>query len=236
MYWGLIRWGVLRVMIEFKHVSKAFKTGAGEKVVLKDISALFSSAHNTLITGSSGVGKSTLLSLLGGIDIPTSGAVLFDGIDLASKKRCEREDLFCVNMGYLFQFPYLVVELSVLENCMVKGLCAHMPMQLCRERGLELLDRVGLVDYAEQSPVSLSGGQQQRVALVRALFMRPRFLFADEPIAHLDPENAGRVLELIQLFKKEYGMGLIMSCHDGVSDVQFDRIFRIDDGLLHEIK
>ncbi|HBL98407.1 TPA: hypothetical protein DDZ86_02055 [Candidatus Dependentiae bacterium] len=223
-------------MIELKCVSKVFKTTAGYKTVLHEISDSFSEAKTVLITGASGAGKSTLLSLVGGMDSPTVGSVLFDGEDLALKKTREREKVLCFDIGYLFQFPYLVPELTVFENCVIKGLCARLPEKVCRERGFELLERVGLAAYAAHSPASLSGGQQQRVALVRALFMRPRFLLADEPIAHLDSENAGRVLELIQLFKKEFNMGLIMSCHDGMSDFQFDRILRVGDGLLHEMK
>jgi ABC-type lipoprotein export system ATPase subunit len=197
-----------------ENVTKSFLQADSTISVLKDISITFEQEMSYAITGPSGTGKSTLIHLLAGIDKPTSGKIFYNEQDIACFTQQEQEFFLQHTIGLIYQYPYLLKELTVLENVMLKGLITGQTPKICNEKALELLSRVKLVDKADLSPAFLSGGEQQRVSIARALFIEPKFLLADEPTAHLDEQNKEQILTILRDLQKETGAGLIISSHD----------------------
>lgn len=214
-----------------QNLTKEFCQGLVVTHVLKGVTHSFNTGTSYSITGVSGSGKSTLMHLLAGIDTPTSGAVLFDGANVQNLSIAEKKHFLNKTVGLVFQDPYLIKELSVVENVMLKALIANDPYEPARKHALELLAITGLSDKADHHPLSLSGGQQQRVAVLRAIFNRPQFLLADEPTGNLDSENARLVIDLL-IKEKELGMGLIVSSHDPRVAQRMDVQLRLADGIL----
>lgn len=223
-------------MINVQRVSKVFGQPPHQKLILDAISLEIRPASCTLITGVSGSGKSTLLSLLGGLDSPTSGTIYWKNKDIASFSQAEHEEFLNSQCGYLFQYPYLIPELTIIENIIIKGLGKNVPKTKLVTRGLELLELVGLTAHAQQTPEKLSGGEQQRVALMRALFHQPAFLFADEPFAHLDATNAQLVMQLLKSYQQEYSLGIVLSSHPHQMLLEnkrfFEHQFELKNGTL----
>lgn len=217
-------------------VCKNFKQGAMSVPVLVDVDVTFKKGHTYAITGHSGSGKSTLMHILAGFDDPDSGHVMFNGQQVQHFSPHERESFFNRDIGFLFQLPYLIDTLSVLENVMLKGLVIGIPVSECVTQALDLLTRVGLAHKAYEQPASLSGGEQQRVALARALFNRPAFLFADEPTGSLDEKTGKMIIELLLEYQRMWGMGLIMSSHDRAVAHVAHELFHLRAGLLEKQK
>lgn len=211
---------------------KEYKQGDRILPVLKGVTAQFQSNTSYAITGVSGSGKSTFLQLLGGIDTPTSGAVHYGKTDIFSLKGSKRDLFFNQHIGFVFQFHYLIKELSVVQNVMLPGLVAGMSDKLAQNRADELLEYCGLSDKHKALPGTLSGGEQQRVAIARALFNRPAFLLADEPTGSLDAANVERVVELFVHCQREWGMGLIICSHDQAVFEKMDVVYHLEDGFL----
>jgi ABC-type lipoprotein export system ATPase subunit len=218
-------------MFELRSLSKSFVSQDQTRPLFNDLNLTCEPGKRYVITGASGSGKSTLLLTLCGIEEPTSGSVFYGGGPVPHFGTVGHEKFLCDTIGLVFQYPYLVPEFSVLENVMLKGLAAGMPNDACLQRGRELLAQVGLVDMAERGPSFLSGGEQQRLALARALFLRPSFLIADEPTAHLDHENTRIIFELIATYQQA-GMGVIISSHDPRAVEGADYVFVLRDGQL----
>lgn len=202
--------------------------------ILHPISATFCKNHSYAITGVSGAGKSTLLYILAGLDNPTSGTVYFDTHDSTQLPHANKQKLINSSLGLVFQIPYLIAELSIIENVMIKGLIAGMHHDECKQRALDLLCSMGLNNKAYAYPAMLSGGQQQRVAIARALINKPDFLIADEPTAELDEYTAQGILELLLAYKQEWSMGLIISSHDPKVVASMETIFHVYNGNLIE--
>ncbi|MEJ5170129.1 MAG: ABC transporter ATP-binding protein [Fimbriimonadales bacterium] len=181
------------------------------------------------ILGPSGSGKSSLLYLLCGLKIPTHGRVLYDGRDLATMGEEERSRLRLSAFGFVFQQPYLVGYLSALENVLTAGGGAPDP-----DHALDLLERLGLGEKAHRLPHELSGGERQRVCVARALYGRPRVVFADEPTAALDRRNGEQVVSLMNECRD--GGALVMVTHDEHMLAEADRIVRLDDGEIVSIE
>lgn len=215
------------------NITKSYTTNEQTNIVLDGVTYTFKSATSYAIMGVSGTGKSTLMHILAGVDVPTTGQVLFDDTDLAQFTPRERETFLNKMIGLVFQEPYLIKELSVIENVMLKGLIAGQPLSALQPRALDLLHSIGLADKAYDRPLTLSGGQQQRVAVLRAFFNKPIFLLADEPTGNLDQENAQLVLELLEQ-GKQWGMGLIISSHDPMVAKRMQVHVRLEHGILHE--
>jgi ABC-type lipoprotein export system ATPase subunit len=219
--------------LSIQNITKIFNQAGHEITLFKDLSAEFKQGVSYAITGVSGTGKSTLLALLAGLERPTHGQIFFNGRDIAYfNSEREQRAFFHRGVGIVFQSAYLVRELSVLENVMLKGLTTGIPFDVCTRRGLELLEQVELAHKAHASPATLSGGEQQRVAIIRALFLEPAFLLADEPTAHLDSEHKLQVLELLREYQVAVSMGLIIACHDPEIAETMDTRLRIDNRLL----
>jgi putative ABC transport system ATP-binding protein len=183
-------------MLVARELTKEFQSGTHQLTVLRDVSFAIPQGAFVAIVGPSGSGKTTLLGLLAGLDTPSRGTVILDGVDLRSLSEDQRARLRGEKVGFIFQSFQLIPTLTALENVQV-------PLELRGEggaasRAVELLTRVGLRDRMDHFPSQLSGGEQQRVAIARAFSNRPRILFADEPTGNLDASTGGRIVLLIE--------------------------------------
>jgi len=221
-----------KTTIKIENIIKSFKQGHITTEILKGISYTFEQGQTYALTGSSGAGKSTLIHIIAGLDEPTSGHVLLDNIDLANISEEQKEVFFSDVIGLVFQQPYLIKELSVLENVMLKGLIENDDREHCKKRGNELLNLVGLQGKENSQPSALSGGQQQRVALARALFNKPAFLIADEPTGNLDEKTGALIVDLLLKYQREWNMGIIICSHDMYVAERMEHSVRLRDGQL----
>lgn len=211
---------------------KWFDQGGARTVVLNGVTVVFHQGVKYAIIGPSGAGKSTLLHILAGIDTPTTGEVSCNEMSL-SYFSAERKSFFLnKTVGLVFQFPYLIRELSVLENVMIPGLIAQKPYTYCVERAQYLLEEVGIPEKAKRTPASLSGGQQQRVSLARALFNEPAFLLADEPTGNLDTATGKEMLRVMLACQEKYTMGIIVNTHDEYIADAMQEVYELSGGKL----
>lgn len=211
---------------------KKFTTGGKELVVLDTVSFAFESGTSYAIIGASGSGKSTLLHTLAGFESLSGGSIKWGGATLSRMSQEKREAFMAHHLGFVFQFHYLINELSVLENVLVGSMIRGENQNEARERAKTLLDRVGLHDKIDAQPRTLSGGQQQRVAVARALLGKPAFLLADEPTGNLDQKTGQEIIELCLAYQKEEGMGMVIATHDPQVYKQMDVVLRVQDGVL----
>jgi lipoprotein-releasing system ATP-binding protein len=199
-----------QAVIVCDNVSKKFN----QNIIFDHISVTFFQGISYALQGVSGTGKSTFLSLIGYLDEPTSGVIKYNRQDLRLLSPAELNYMRMTSLGYLFQQPYLIKELSVIENIQLPGLLMGLKKKYCIDRALMLLSKVHLLEKEAVYPGELSGGELQRVALARALFNKPTFLVADEPTASLDAKTAQEIVSLLIQLQKEWNMGLILSTHD----------------------
>lgn len=198
-------------MLEVKGVSKSFESPHLQ--VLFDLSFRIENGEFVSVTGRSGSGKSTLLYIISSLDVPTSGEVTIDGVDLS---RMSSEDVHRFrneSMGFIFQFHYLLPELTALENILMPARKTNRQAELM-PRAMELLRSVGLEHKAERRPSELSGGEQQRVAIARALIMNPKYIFADEPTGNLDSVSGQIVMDILEKITHDFGTTVIYVTHD----------------------
>jgi lipoprotein-releasing system ATP-binding protein len=217
-------------MLSAKNIKKVFHQGSERIEVLRDISQEFERGESYAIVGVSGSGKSTFMHIIGGLDHPTQGDVQLFGQSLY--KNSHRSSVLNLYLGFVFQFHYLVKELSVLENVMLPGLIAGMGRKEAALRATELLEFVNMADKAAASPATLSGGEQQRVSIVRAMFNKPAFLIADEPTGNLDEGNATQAVKLLLEGCKTWNMGLVLCSHDRQVYDQMNIVLRMQHGVL----
>lgn len=219
-------------VLEVQNLEKSFPELENNLPILKNISAQFMQGHSYAIMGSSGAGKSTLIQLLAGLDSPTAGRVLLNGIALDSFSQQQQVVYLQQSIGLLFQLPYLIKELSVIENVMLPALIANKNYDATQKEAAELLKAVELFEKRLNKPGELSGGQQQRVALARALINRPSFLIADEPTGNLDEQTSVSIASLMLELKARWNMGIIVSTHDQYLADQMDQIFVLKNGVI----
>lgn len=222
--------------IAVRELIKEYKQGDRTLPVLKNVTSTFQYGRSYAITGVSGSGKSTLIQIIGGIDVPTSGSVHYGGIDIFSLRSSDRDIFFNRQIGFVFQFHYLIKELSVVNNVILPGLIATMPKKDATARAHELLDYCGLADKYDAMPGTLSGGEQQRVAIARALFNKPKFLLADEPTGSLDAANVQRIVELFVRCQQEWGMGLVVCSHDEHVYQSMEHVYHLENGMLATLR
>jgi len=211
-------------------IGKTVKSGDAELVIVRDIDLAVTSGEALAVVGASGSGKSTLLALLAGLDTPSVGTVMLDGVDLFSLDEDQRAQLRGRLLGFVFQSFQLLPALTALENVM-------LPLELARAddaeaRAREMLVRVGLGERLQHYPKHLSGGEQQRVALARAFVVRPKLLLADEPTGSLDAQSGAQIIELLFGLNREQGTTLVLVTHDEALASRCTRIVRLIGGRL----
>ncbi len=205
--------------------------GVGEPLrVLKGVNLTVHEGELVAVVGASGVGKSTLLHLLGALDRPTAGRVLFRGQDLFARSDAELTRFRRHEVGFVFQLYNLLAEFSALENAMLPALIQRRSMAEARQLALDALREVGLTERIGHRPGELSGGEQQRVALARALAGRPAVIVADEPTGNLDPKTSEGVFELVGRLQAERGVTFVIATHNLELARRADRLVRLVDG------
>jgi lipoprotein-releasing system ATP-binding protein len=200
--------------------------------VLRGLSLEVWPGEKVVIVGQSGVGKSTLLHVLGALDHPSEGRVLFDGTDLASLDDRQLAGLRNREIGFVFQFHHLLPDFSALENTMMPALIRGDGWSEAADRARQVLERVGLGHRLQHKPGELSGGEQQRVAVARAIVLSPRAVLADEPTGNLDPAMAEEVHQLLVGLNSEHGITLVLVTHNDRLAALADRTLQLRDGRL----
>ncbi|PWC76390.1 ABC transporter ATP-binding protein [Azospirillum sp. TSH64] len=219
-------------MLDLTGVHKTYGTGAARVPVLRDVSLAIRAGEVCAITGSSGSGKSTLLNLLGLLDRPDAGRVLFDGEDLGATSVDRRARLRNRCIGFVFQSFHLLPRLSALDNVALPFLYRGLSPRSCRDRAMAALERVGLADRAHHRPDAMSGGQRQRVAVARAIVGKPRLLLADEPTGNLDSESARRIIDLFAALNADTGVTIVVVTHDPAIAARCPRRILMRDGRV----
>ncbi len=223
-----------KVMLLTRDLRKTYFSSGGEVEVLRGVSIGVSRGEIAAIIGPSGVGKSTLLNLIGALDRPSSGEILINGEDLFSKNDEELAEFRNSTIGFVFQFHHLLPELSAFENVMLPALLAGKPKEFIHERTTSLLNDVGLTKRGSHKPSELSGGERQRVAIARAIVNDPKLILADEPTGNLDRENAEEMYELIWKLREENQQTFLIVTHNEELANKTDRIIRLVDGYVKE--
>jgi len=200
--------------------------------VLKGVDFTMDEGEVVALVGKSGAGKSTLLHVLGTLDEPTSGTVLFEGEDLFAKDELALADFRNATVGFVFQSHYLLPEFSALENAMMPLLVRRVPRTVAAESARAILVRVGLGHRLDHKPAELSGGEQQRVALARALAPRPRLLLADEPTGNLDAGTAAFIHDLLLELNRELGISCLVVTHNEALARDLPRCLEMRDGRI----
>jgi putative ABC transport system ATP-binding protein len=222
--------------MDVKDVRKTYTLGKTEIPALRGVSFTVEPGDFLSIVGPSGCGKTTLLNIIGTIDEPTAGEVRIDGQPLAGLSDNAEADLRLARMGFIFQAFNLIPVLNIIENVEFPLILAGVKPRDRRERALELIEAVGLAEYAAHKPDELSGGQRQRVAIARALVNDPEVVIADEPTANLDSETGGVILALMQRLNVEQQVSFIFSTHDPDIMRYAKRIIRLKDGLIEDVE
>jgi lipoprotein-releasing system ATP-binding protein len=210
--------------------------GKVETPVLHGIDIEIFSGEFVAIIGQSGSGKSTLLNILGALDVPTEGQVLIDGVDIATLSEDGLAALRNRVIGFVFQFHYLLDELTCMENALTSITITKGEADAeDRQRVTKLLERVGLGAQVNKHPDAMSGGQNQRCAIIRALANQPKIVLADEPTGNLDSRSGNEVFKIMREMNQENGVAFIMVTHDDRMAQEADRILMIEDGLVQEL-
>ena len=220
-------------LISIQGISRNFKTGDGTLHVLRDVNFEVRAGERLAVVGQSGVGKSTLLHILGTLDHPDAGRVLFRGEDVFKKSESELAKLRNSFVGFVFQFHHLLPEFSALENVMMPGLIQHRGFDEMRDRAAAMLDEVGLSARLDHRVGKLSGGERQRVAVARALVLDPPLILADEPTGNLDPETGDQIAALLMEMNESRGTTLIIVTHNTRMARGLGRIAVLREGGLH---
>lgn len=224
-----------QIVVETRGLKKTY-FGKIETPVLHGIDIEVLAGEFVAIIGQSGSGKSTLLNILGALDIPTEGSVLIDGVNISTLTEDGLAALRNRVIGFVFQFHYLLDELSCLENALTPLVIHKGEVSRDEEaRVIRLLDRVGLGQQLHKRPDTMSGGQNQRCAIIRALANQPKIVLADEPTGNLDSRSGDEVFKIMREMNRENGVAFIMVTHDDRLAQEADRILMIEDGWVHEV-
>jgi lipoprotein-releasing system ATP-binding protein len=219
-------------LLSARGVDKSFRDAGRDVVVLRGLDLEVAAGEEIAIVGQSGVGKSTLLHVLGSLEAPSAGAVIFEGSDLFALSEREVAEFRNRKLGFVFQFHYLLADFSALENVAMPALIARLTEREAQRRAAEMLELVGLEGKLHRRPAELSGGEQQRVAVARAVVMHPRLVLADEPTGNLDPGTADEVHQLFRQLNRSLGLTLIIATHNERLSRSMGRTLRLREGRL----
>jgi putative ABC transport system ATP-binding protein len=219
-------------LLRLQNVAHGYREAGGWREVLRGVDLKVNKGEQMALVGQSGSGKSTLLHLMGGLDSPRSGRILFEGIDLSDLAEPRRTLWRRQHVGFIYQFFNLIPTLTVIENVLLPLELNGISESAGRHEGLDLLKEVGLADRADTYPDRLSGGEQQRVAIVRALIHQPPLVLADEPTGNLDAGTGEQVLDLLDRLVRAKGHTLILVTHSAEVARRADRVVRLVGGKL----
>ena len=221
-------------LIKLNHVSKHYEEGSDNREILTDINAEIKTTEVVSFIGKSGIGKSTLLNLISGIDVCDSGDITIDGVFINKLSDTKRTLFRRKNIGFVFQFFNLVSTLTIEENIALPLKSNKFDPETTNQTVDRLLEHVGLLDRKKSFPDKLSGGEQQRIAVARALSHNPKLIIADEPTGNLDTNNSSMLMGLLVSLAKEYGTTIIIDTHSDEVLKYSDRIMSIESGILIE--
>lgn len=222
------------ILLQCDNLCKRYQEGSVQTDVLRNVTFNVQPGEMTAIVGSSGSGKSTLMHLLGGLDTPTSGDVLFDGKSLNAMSSAAKAALRNRELGFIYQFHHLLPDFSALENVAMPLLIAKTAKAQAQARAAQMLKAVGLEHRAAHRPSELSGGERQRVAIARALVNNPRLVLADEPTGNLDARNADAIFDLLNELNQKQGTAFLVVTHDLHLAKRLRRQMEMRDGQLSE--
>ncbi len=218
--------------IRVENLLKSYKQGSRRVEALRGIDLVFNGGEPVAVIGPSGAGKTTLIHILGTIDRPSAGRVLYDGRDVFAMSDRDLARFRNRTVGFVFQFHHLLLEFTALENTMMPALIQGVQRREAKGRAQEILEEVGLGDRMTHKPGELSGGEQQRVAVARSLILEPQVLLADEPTGNLDRETGEGVYQLLQQMNKEKGITLIIVTHNEEIAGRLPRRIHLVDGRV----
>lgn len=222
----------METLIELNHICKIYQMGDEEIRANDDISLTINQGEFVAIVGKSGSGKSTLMNIIGALDVPTSGDYILGGEDVSQMSDDQLAKIRNKMIGFIFQQYNLLPKLNLLENVELPLLYAGIPTAKRREKAMESLEKVGLVQKWKNMPNQLSGGQQQRVSIARALAGDPSLILADEPTGALDSKTSREVLDFLKQLNQE-GNTIVMITHDNSIALEARRVVRIHDGQIN---
>src|SRR6185503_4056002 len=217
-------------MISLSHLTMRLAGGGHQITILDDITLEIPDKQRVAIVGPSGSGKSTLLGLIAGLDRPTTGSIMLNGVEISTMRESVLARFRRDHIGYIFQSFHLIPTLTALENVLVPLELAGM--NEAQERATELLQTVGLGERLHHYPVQLSGGEQQRVAVARAFACRPPILLADEPTGNLDSATGEHMMQLLHSLHRDYGTTLVLVTHDHSIASSMERVISLRDGRI----
>ncbi|MBO7501235.1 MAG: ABC transporter ATP-binding protein [Fibrobacterales bacterium] len=219
-------------LLEARGIRRVFRETGEEVVVLDGVDFRLERGDFVTITGSSGSGKSTFLNILGSLDHPTEGTLLFEGKDLFALRASELDRFRLSQVGFVFQFHHLLPEMTAFENIMLPARILGTPERKARDRARELLTAIGLGDRRRHLPGELSGGERQRIAVARALMNEPKVVLADEPSGNLDERHSEQLHEMFVRLNREFGQSFVVVTHDLALAAMAPRRLVMHDGRL----
>lgn len=224
----------MSIILEGRNITKRFasESGSGPLTVLEDTSIAIEKGSIVTVTGASGCGKSTLLHILGGLDKPDSGSVLWHDQPIYEMEKEELANFRNTRLGFVFQFHHLLPEFTALENIMMPALIHGEPADKAEERARGLLEEFGIPGRAEHRPTQISGGEQQRVAMARALMNNPDLILADEPTGNLDENNTDILLKMLFDLREKEDVSILLITHEKDIAAKSDIIYELSQGNL----
>ena len=222
-------------LLSAREIDKSYSEGGREIVVLRQLSLELETAERLAIVGESGVGKSTLLHILGTLDHPTGGRIIYSGKELPLNDEAALSAFRNREIGFVFQFHYLLPDFSAVENVMLPALIQGMPPAQAREQAEDLLESVGLKERMSHRPGKLSGGEQQRVSVARSVILQPKLILADEPTGSLDFRIGQEVHDLLFQLNEQRGVALIIATHNREFAEKIGRQLELRDGQLFPV-
>ncbi len=224
------------IIVELKDIGKKYYNPQGELEILKKINLQILKGDSIAILGPSGVGKTTLLNIIGTLDKPTSGKIYYFGRELNWNREENLLKLRREKIGFIFQLHYLIPEFTVIENLILPGLISKWKIKDCLKRAEEILNILNLSQRAQHKPYALSGGERQKVAIGRAIFLNPVLLLADEPTGNLDPESAEEVVNIFLKINQAFNTTIVMVTHNWELAKKMKKNYLLKNGFLVKLE